>query len=435
MSLSQKVKQLSRTPGVYLFKNARGKVIYVGKAIRLRDRVASYFQKPIRGGGLEGGLKAMLPGDIVDIEVRQTDSEIEALVLEAFLIKTLKPRYNVAMKDDKQYFYVAFTKEIFPKIVVLHQPQATSHSLQPRPLGPFVSGRALKATLRALRKIFPYCACKTLHARKKSCISYHIGIDPGYCCSKEPSGRAERTEYARNVSRVKDILQGKKARVIATLKEDMEKAALSRQFERAARLRNQLNGIEYILAHRRVLNEWGQKVFPAIGQTQPSILQGITAIEGYDISNIQGQFAVGSLVVIARDEQGIFTLQKNAYRRFNIRTVKGANDPAMMREVIRRRLRHLEWPLPDVMLIDGGVPQRNAALGALEAFTGKRKPLIWSLAKQLEELYTSQGKMLLESLSSHDARVLTLARDEAHRFAISYYRKRHTRALLGNENR
>lgn len=425
-AIKEKVKELPKAPGVYLFKNALGKIIYVGKALRLRDRVMSYFQKP---GSADRGLKVFLPDEITDIEVRQTDSEIEALVLEAFLIKTLKPRYNVVMKDDKQYFFVGFTKEQFPKIVLTHQMKTEDYTLKAIFVGPFVNGRALKATLRALRRIFPYCTCKVMHASKKTCLNYHIGIDPGYCCSKDPTTRMQRVDYKWNLEHIKDILRGKKARVISGLQRQMEEAASLQQFERAAVLRNQLEGIEFVLAHKAVLKGQHTQVLPSVLESKPSILNGISRIEGYDISNIQGQFAVGSMVVIARDRKGIFTLQKQDYRRFKIKTVKGANDPAMMKEVVRRRLAHQEWPLPDVMLIDGGVTQRNAVLEALEGFPGKRKPSIWSLAKQQEELYTTTGTVLLAQLSRHDARVLALLRDEAHRFAIGYYRRLHNKEL------
>jgi len=433
MSLKEKIKDLPRTPGVYIFKNKRGKPIYVGKALRLRNRVSSYFQKPF---ALENMIKASMLLEIVDVEIRQTDSEIEALVLEAYLIKKLQPRFNVAMKDDKQYFYVGFTKEPFPKVIMTHQlktpaqggPALGGKNLKLKTLiGPFVSGRSLSSTLRALRRIFPYCTCKRRHMTKHTCLNYHIGIDPGCCCSKEPFTRIQRSQYVSNLLHIKHILQGKKERVLKTLEVDMREAAAKKQFERAAMLRNQLEHIDYILAHKRIVRGDTRIVF---NKANPSaLLEDVNRIEGYDISNIQGQFAVGSLVVVARDAQSNFVLQKSDYRRFKIKTVRQSNDPAMMHEVVKRRLRHPEWPLPDIMLIDGGVTQRGAALEA----AGKMMPAgtfrIWSLAKQHEELYTDNGKILLNSLSGPEARVLKLVRDEAHRFAITYYRGLHRKVL------
>lgn len=426
--LLRKVKELPQFPGVYMFKSSRGKTLYVGKAVRLRSRVASYFRKPFLQ---EGGFKSSLAGEIDDIEIRITASEVEALVLEASLIKTLKPPFNVAMKDDKQYFFAGFTKDAFPKIILTHQRHIQGRHVPKvgikKFIGPFVNGRSLKSALRTLRAVFPYCTCKKVHFRKQACLNYHLGIDLGYCCSKEPHTRQEKAEYKHNLMRIKDILQGKKTRVINTLRKEMKEAASRQQFERASRLRNQREEIEYVLAHKQVFRTSSQK---RIVDDQPrSLLRGIARIEGYDISNIQGQFAVGSMVVIARDVKGMFALQKSDYRRFKIRTIKGANDPAMIKEVICRRLKHKEWSLPDLMLIDGGIAQLNAAREAVTSFAGKQKPLVWSLAKKEEELYTTISTVSLDTLSWHDARVFKLLRDEAHRFAITYYRRLHKRHL------
>ncbi|MBI3334881.1 MAG: UvrB/UvrC motif-containing protein [Candidatus Portnoybacteria bacterium] len=422
-----------------MFKNKDGTPLYVGKAARLRDRVKSYF---IRGSAPFYASRQSMLSEIADIEVEPTDSEIEALLLESRLIKTLKPRYNILMRDDKQYFYVGFTDELFPKLFLTHQQKLKAKKLKaissearnkvlPKAqvlisyIGPFVNGRSLKITLRVLRKIFPYCTCKRLHKSEKACLNYHIGIDPGYCCTKSNDKRLKEKvkEYKNNIARTKSILKGQRARVLNELERGMKKAAKVKDFEQAAKLRDQWESIQKVLAHKRVIED--EASLPPFAP----LFDKINRIEGYDISNIQGAFAVGSLVVCEKSVHGIFIPKKSDYRRFKIKTVKGANDPAMLEEVIKRRLKHLDWPLADLLLIDGGISQRNAALKVITLHRGKQ-PLVWSIAKGEETLYTAKGKMRLGDLLREEANTLRAVRDEAHRFAISYYRKLHRKGLI-----
>lgn len=436
--LLQKVKKFPRIPGVYIFRNAQGRAIYVGKAKRLRDRVGSYFQKPLES---DRARRTSLLAQARDIEIRPTDSEIEAFILEAYLIKRFRPRFNIALRDDKQYFYVGFTRGNFPKVVITHQEKI---ALSPRStlIGPFVNGRALRITLRALRKIFPYCTCTKTHMSERTCLNYHMGLDPGFCCRKEASlttktaiaaAKQASMRYRKNINRIRQILSGKKARVLATLNQEMERAAARQQFEKAATLRDQLEGLENVLAHKRVIAEekQGTKKLPSRIIPENSLIGQARRIEGYDISNVQGQFAVGSMVVFERNEQGIMAPKRSDYRRFKIKTVPSANDPAMMREVMTRRLRHKEWALPDIMLIDGGITQRTAVVQAFATshMPGKEHITIWGLAKEHEELYTGSDKIRLATIDPGEAATLQYVRDEAHRFAITYYRFRHLRNL------
>lgn len=456
-NLSQKVKELPRSPGVYIFKNSKGIPLYVGKAARLRDRVRTYFQGTLPLGG---PLHERMQREIADVEVRQTQSEIEALVLESTLIKTLKPRYNISMRDDKQYFYVGFTKEPFPKLVITHQRKVKNKKLltsrasvlERRSVksycGPFVSGRSLHITLRLLRKIFPYCSCKRLHASEKSCLNYAMGIDPGYCCAKSNNQRLTEKvkDYKNNIAHIKSILRGKKTKVLKELLREMDKAAKNQNFERAAKIRDQIERIQHVLAHKGVIAEKGEI---SIASIKDSLLKDIRRIEGYDISNVQGQFAVGSMVVIQRNDHGVFAPKKSDYRRFKVKTITGANDPAMMHEVLMRRLNHREWPFPELILVDGGKAQRNAAIRALKNFLKKEEglaptlmdhkfvfcakrnaPLVWGLAKREEELYTQDKMIPLAHLNPQEARLLAFIRDEAHRFAVIYYRKIHKKDLI-----
>ncbi len=397
------VKDIPQTPGVYMFLGKNDTPLYIGKAVNLRSRVLSH----IRGG-------ARFLDEEFDIKIHETESEIEALILEARLIKEQKPRYNIVMRDDKQYFYVAFTRDAFSRIFITHQRTTKNR------IGPFTDGRALKTTLKLLRRVFPYCTCKTSH--KRFCLNYHMGRDLGFCCVKD--AKVNKKEYGKNISRVKKILNGQKSYVIKELEKEMKAMAGLKDFEKAAKLRNQLEGITNVLAHKQVFRDESARRAP---HASSPMFHGIKRIEGYDISNIQGNFAVGSMVVFEKNDEGMIVPKKSDYRRFKIRTINGANDPAMIGEVLTRRLNHSDWPLPDLFLIDGGVTQRNAALAALLRARVARP--VFGLAKKEEELYTGHSVIRLSRISKADELLFQAIRNEAHRFAIGYYRKLHRKSL------
>ncbi len=428
--------EIPLTPGVYFFRDARGGILYIGKAANLRVRLSSYF---LKSSALDAAKRRMLR-EADRITWQETDSEIEALLLEASLIKKHLPPYNIVMRDDKQYLFVGFTKEPFPRLVFTHQPvafaQTQNSKVKTEFVGPFTEGYAVKRLLRSLRKMFPYCRCKELHARP--CQQAELGLCFDFCCLKsyevEPRKISEYKKiYQKNIRYIKNILAGRQQRLLTHLKIDMRRASKRQDFEAAARLRDQAYILERIFAHRHILKKdyatENQK-----GLRELKMILGLQKIperiEGYDISNIQGEFAVGSMVVFA---DGV--ADKNAYRKFRIRTVHGANDTAMMREVLSRRLKHPEWPLPDIMLIDGGKHQLNAALQALntsnlasaKSNTVAFSPSIISIAKREEELYVPNKKtpFQLKQMPTALLYLLQQIRNEAHRFAILYYRKRH----------
>lgn len=434
-SIKKDIANLPASPGIYIFKNQRGNPLYIGKAANIRKRVRQHFE----GGDKHLPLKKKLLEEVVRVTPKETQGEIEALVLEMQLIKTFKPRYNIVLRDDKQYFYVGFTGEEFSKVFLTHQPVQDLRLKNPHDLripkskivnhksyyiGPFTDGKSLKATLRRLRQLFPYCSCKTPH--RAPCLNYHMGIDPGYCCAKSNKQsttynlRQAHREYRNNIGRIKRILGGQGKKVLSTLKADMKQAAQKQQFEKAEKYKKQWEGLSYILSHKTLLAS--QRKTAAHGY-DPVIPKMVNRIEGYDISNIQGNFAVGSMVVFVKNNQGAFKPEKSAYRKFKIKSIHGANDPAMVGEVLARRLNHPEWTLPQLILIDGGKTQRNAARNAL-AKRGISIP-IYSLAKRVEELYTEKGMAPLSTYNTPTQDIFKHIRNEAHRFAISYYRKLH----------
>ena len=418
------------TPGVYFFRGERGKVLYVGKAVNLRQRLSSYF---VKSAGLTPAKKEMLERART-ITWQEADSDIDALLQEASYIKKHRPPYNVMLRDDKYYSFVEITKEQFPRIFVVHRPtlfvkEQKKSSTKSECIGPFTNGYDLKKILRSLRKIFPYCTCKNNHARR--CQSAQLGLCAGICCLKDytPS-KKEIATYQKNIRYIRNVLSGRQKQLMKTLERQMQTASDQKQFEDAAHARDQLRRLLRIFAHNRVIKK-EYSVENQKGLYELRILLTLEEtperIEGYDISNIQGTFAVGSMVVFTGGMP-----DKSEYRKFRIKTVEGANDPAMMREVLSRRLAHTEWARPDIILIDGGPTQLNAARKAYEESPLAEHPIIiLSIAKREEELYIPGQKMPvpLQQMPTSLLYLLQQIRNESHRFAIAYYRKKHRDSL------
>lgn len=325
-----KIGDLPKSAGVYCFRSGN-KILYIGKATNLRSRVKQH---------------KMLIEKADCVGYIETASETEALLLEAKLIKKYQPKYNIAWKDDKNYFYIGITREEFPRVFITHQPKPKTENrkLKINYIGPFVNGKTLKQALKELRKRSPYRTCKILSLSKKDdrpCLWYYLGQCQAPC--------------------------------------------LFADFFRAKH------------------------------------------IEAYDISNIQGKEAAGSMVTFINGKP-----DKNFYRRFKIRFSDKPNDTAMIKEVLSRRFKHLEWPYPDLILIDGGKAQLNAALKVKRRKSKIKNIKIISLAKKENKLYIEgrQNPLFLENLPREIFNLLLQLRDEAHRFAISYHHKLRTKFLI-----
>ena len=448
-------KNIPTTPGVYIFR--RGKTpLYVGKAANIRQRLVSYFRKQ---KDLSPKIQTMLR-EATNIAFEKTASEVEALIREAELIKKFRPRYNVLMRDDKNYSFVGITREPYPRIFVTHQPhtkglgvreqgfggrEPTStpntlapkpHPLSPRFIGPFTSASELHATLKLLRRIFPYCTCRTPH--KRPCLASQIGRCLGFCCTldrmvRPAEARAAKKRYRANIQKITALLSGDRTRLAGRLKREMAKAAKHERYEEAAVLRDEVFGLESVFSHRAVIR--GPKLAPAWSETESRLQTMLGSdiplqrIEGYDISNISGTAATGSMAVFTYGQP-----DKSQYRKFRIKTVKGPNDVAMHGEVLRRRFRHPEWPFPQLIVMDGGKPQLNAARQALAEFR-KHDPrlrhiILSALAKREEILFTESGKVI--RLSREHPSLFNLfrfVRDESHRFARAYHHRIRQRAF------
>lgn len=426
-----KLRELPNTPGVYLMKDALGRVIYVGKAVNLRSRVSSYFNV---AAATDRRIVDLVP-EIADIECLQTDSEVDALLLEARLIKDIQPRFNQELKDDKTFPYLEITiREDFPRVEFTRKPQSRGTKLY----GPFTSAKKLRGTIAVLQKIFRFRTCSLDISESderwrwfRPCLLASINQ-----CTAPCNFRVSREEYRKDIRRLRMFLDGKKETLLKSLRRDMQRASKELKFERAARIRDEITALEN-LSLRGNLSEHAQpEVFyidPKKGMAGLKKVFNLPhlprRIEGVDIAHLQGGETVASLV------QFIDGLPfKHGYKRYRIRSVTGVDDYESIREVVSRRLRRLDKEgeaFPDILLIDGGKGQLNAAMAAMNAI-GVTPPFTISLAKQEEEVYVP-GEPEPRRLSRHSfgLRLLQYVRDESHRFAQSYHHVLRRKSTLG----
>lgn len=466
--LERKLKDLPKEPGVYFHKSADGEIIYVGKAAVLRNRVRQYFQK----SRLRDAKTDALVAEIVDTDWMVVESELEALFLEAEMIRRYMPRYNILLRDDKalSYIRVDYDSE-YPTVGTTRRPLDDGA----RYFGPYFSLYNVREALKLLRRIFPY-ATRRVAGQKRASLEYHLGLDPGL-----ESGKTPLDEYRKNLRRLMAVIEGKKASIVREVERDMTLAAKEHRFEDAARFRNQLRALKEL--GRQVV--FSDKEFLDISKDQ-ALAQLVELlvlpeppkrIEGYDISHMSGTNVVASMVVFTNGVS-----DKGSYRKFKLSHQQN-DDAGNMQETITRRFSEKNikaWGMPSLLLIDGGKPQLGAALRALEQ-TGQHVPCV-SVAKREEELYVhktlsnvdvqkieallhepTQGVYVREegeyfavnlhvgktNASSHSknlrggfsrspyddiVKLFQRVRDESHRFAVSYHtalkRSGQTKSLL-----
>jgi excinuclease ABC subunit C len=434
-----KLKTLPNEPGVYFHRDADKKIIYIGKAAVLKNRVMSYFQNKHRDPKTQ-----LLVRDIVYTDWITVGSEVEALFLESEFIKRYKPKYNIDWKDEKNFIYVKISADEFPVISYVRRPLDDKAHYY----GPFTSSDTLRRAMRMLRKVFPYVT--HAHWPKRGCLQYHLGLCPG-----PEEGAITASEYKRQIRHLELYLKGEKTKLLDQLEKEMQRAAARKNYEEAARHRDQLTD----------LRSFGKQMIfgdaETFDLTRDQALTGLAdrlqlpvlprRIEAYDISHLGGVDNVASMVVFS---DGV--ANRDDYRRFKM-NLRGNNDVGHMREVLSRRFspKHLaEWPKPDLLLIDGGQPQLAGALSVLDVM-GLDIPAI-GLAKREEEIIRRRPESrkvdpghfeddawvmanqdfetILLPADSHVLKLLQRVRDEAHRFAITYQTllrgKRQTSSLL-----
>lgn len=439
---SHVVKKLPHAPGVYIYRDKTGIIIYIGKAKDLKKRVSQYFQRD----DAVGPKTRLLVSQIASIETIGTASELDALLLEAKLIHDYTPKYNVVLKDDKSPLYILLTiSEPLPHVTTLRRSDLPKRMKKDDALfGPFQSAGVVRSLLRQLRHTIPYCTQKKRTGR--ACFYSHLGLcNP--CPSsieKLPDGADKQSftrQYRANIFRLKDILSGKSTTVLKDLEKDMKAAAQADRFEEAGALRDHIQNLYGMLARRYdpMLYISSDAAVEDIYENEMTNLRDALRvfipdiriprrIECIDISNTGGAYATGSLVVLTNGKK-----DTAEYKRFRIRRKNVPNDFAMIAEVVTRRFSHTEWPMPDLLVIDGGKGQVMAALQTLAIILSERKrvegstsiPII-GLAKRFEEIIIplpgSRWKVLRLDLTSPALHVLERVRDEAHRFAITYHR-------------
>jgi len=431
MNVEEKLSSVPSKPGVYLMRDHERRIIYIGKAGSLKKRLSDWFRA---SANLEPRLEGMI-ASVSDVEYIQTQNEQDALILENNLIKYFHPSYNIQWRDDKSYPHLKLTlAEPFPRLLFTRKIRHDGS----RYFGPYVSARSLRQMLRTIQRVFPLVKCTPGQFRmvansgkSTSCIYYNMGQ-----CLAPCTGNITKDEYHKIVDHVIMFLSGQTEELLSVLKDEMNTASRELNYEHAKLIKQQIEAIERIAAKVH-LRKIGEKELELLKREKNKSAQAMAEmialgralhlikkperIEAYDISNISGQYPVGSRVVFLTGQPA-----PELYRKYRIKTVAGANDVAMMKEIIRRRIKHIqngEEPAPDLIIVDGGRGQLNAAQEAVEEAGVQDIPLA-AIAKREEIIYTPDGETGIRLPRTSPAlHLVQRIRDEAHRFAVSYHRR------------
>ncbi len=407
--------KLADKPGVYFFKKGKT-ILYIGKATSLRDRTRSYFSKDLivtRGPMI---LDMVVQADKVDWQ--ETDSVLEALILEAELIKKHLPKYNVREKDDKSWNYVCITKDKIPKIMIVRGRNLKKENFQAN-YGPYTNGGQLKEAMKIIRRIFPYIDAQS--SKKNNITFYHqLGLTPDGIL-----------EYKENIRNLKLFFQGKKKKIIQNFKKEMMVCAKKKEFEKAHEIKNKIFALEHIndIALIKNENSYTSSNFsylhpsPSTGWNprEQKNKRGLIRIEAYDIAHMSGKNMVGVMTVLEDGE-----MAKREYKKFIIRTQSGSNDTGALEEVMSRRFRHLEWGLPSLVVVDGSMAQLNVASRVLNKYQLK----IPVVAVTKDDRHKASSITGEEKIIRQYKREILLANSESHRFAIKFYRSKSRKNML-----
>ena len=413
MSLSSFYQSLSQDPGVYIFQDREGNVLYVGKAANLKKRVSSYFKDKALGEKTRS-----LLSQIAKVKTVIVESEIESLLLEANFIQKYKPKYNVKFTDGKAYPLIRITiKDKFPKVLMGRR------ILDKRSIyfGPFPNAGALRLVLKTIRRIFPFQG--VINHPKKPCLYYHLGLCPCPEVFRDES-------YRKSINHIVNFLNGKTKKVIKDLEKEREELSKSLEFEKAKFIQKKIIAVKLVTSpffkpfeyeeNPNLTYDLRKKELDDLKQILKNDgvnLSKLKKIECFDISNFQGKEAAGSMIVFVNGEK-----ETSRYRRFKIRKTDGRpNDTLMMSEVLERRFSHFEWEFPDLIVVDGGKGQVSAA-----SFVLKQNRIsipVIGLAKREETIITQKLSQISLPKDSKSLHLLMRIRDEAHRFAIAYHKK------------
>lgn len=439
--------ELPDNAGVYRFLDEEGKVLYVGKAKNLKSRVSSYFMNT----SMLGPKTKVLVSHIKKIQITIVESELEALLLEAFYIKKFRPRYNIMLKDNKSYVRIKIAvKDPYPAVLLARR-EDDGKSVY---FGPYPSSSSVKLVLKTIRKIFPFQSIP--RHPKRICLYHHLGL---CVCPPVFDSPELRKEYRKYITGIIRILEGESKKVMKELEKQRDAFSKDESYEEALAMQKKIDALSLITTpfHKPVEYDVNPNLqvdlrFRETEQLRETLnnagyhIEQLHRIECYDISNIQGTNATGSMVVFVDGEK-----ESSQYRRFKIRRDWEKKDPktkkkvkdlpndfAMMNEMLKRRFTHDEWDSPDLLIIDGGKGQVSSAMAAL-AYRGVSYPII-GLAKREETIVlpndwakgTDEGTYteILLPKNSPALHLITRIRDEAHRFAITYHRLLRSKAAI-----
>ena len=409
--LKEKIANLPQTSGVYIFKDAQGKIIYIGKAKSLKKRAQSYFTRDL------STKTQVMVAKIADLEYRLAPSEAQAQILEASLVKENQPQYNISLKDDKSFPWLRITNEEFPIVSIFRRKgrQKNDTSLY---FGPYANVKLLRQALKIIRRIFGFRSCKTLP--KKACLYGRLELCPAPCEGKISAG-----QYQEIIKDITLFLGSGQEALLEKLSLRMKEAASEHKFEEAAKIRDQINALTAVGRTRAGAPDFrGLKDLKKLLKLNKLPLR----IEAFDISNIFGKEATGSMVSFYKG-----SADKDNYRRFRIKTVRAIDDYKMLAEVVGRRYSRAiaeKLPLPDLILIDGGRGHLLRAQKELKKL-GLEIPLV-SIAKEQENIYSNKraGPINLKS-DTPGLNLIRRIRDEAHRFALSYHHLLRRKKIIG----
>ncbi len=398
---------LPDAPGVYFFKQG-STILYIGRATSLKDRVRSYFSDEVMSTRGAKIVDMVTRADTLNF--KETSSVLEAIILEAHLIKEHLPSANSDGKDDKSFNHVVITKDDFPQVLVVRGKDLKEqfpHQKIKYEFGPFPEGGLLKEALKIIRKIFPYrdekCFPPQPGERGRPCFNRQVGLCPGVC-----TGEISKKEYGKTIQRLKLFFQGKTDSLIRSIERDMKAHARAHEFERAHDLKRVLFGLQHIQDVALIKVDDGES---------PASKRGFR-VEAYDVAHISGKHMVGVMVVAESGQ-----IATKHYRTFNIRGFTTSNDPGALREVISRRLNHPEWSAPDLVVVDGNEVQRSVAASLF----GSTTPVVAVTKDSRHKPLTIVGD---PAVVTQYEKVILRLNAEAHRFAIKRFRSKARRSLI-----
>ena len=391
--------KLPDASGVYFFLGARKNILYIGKATSLRNRVRSYFASDLVEK--RSVLIEKMVTEAKSVEWTTTDSVLEAMIIETNLIRTHKPKFNTISKDDKSYNHLIITNEDWPRVLVVRGKDLDEYGYKYH-FGPFPSGMLFKEALKIVRRLFQFYDTKTPIGKEKSKVT-RGKIDFNRQIGLYPEEQTKQ-EYSRTIRHIRLFFEGKKGQIIKELEKEMKSLAKVEKFEEAHMIKKKIFALQHIQDVSLIKND------ARIYRDDKSV-----RIEAYDVAHLQGKDMVGVMTVVEGGE-----MKRSDYRKFKIQSVSGANDPAALREVLERRLHHSEWPLPQIIAVDGSTAQKNVT----ERVLRKRELMIPVVAVVKDDRHRPVRIIGPQSIlkKHHDA--ILLANSEAHRFAIEYHRSK-----------